>query len=239
MSLVPQHLDPNTQAKYRSIIKTYGVTADSTWADLRPAVDRIKAPNTRRSVIITLRSILGSEGAPSVPKAVRRVYGLPDPERLAEAATGPYRHLVLAMAYAGLRIGEACALRPSDVKRSGDLCFIDVWASRDNCGRVKRPKSGAGRVVIPEWLYDVLHAEDEWPAILPNSLYKWCRRRGIQPHGLRHFYATYLVRNVANVELARRQLRHANLATTLQTYVEITAMDEMAVIAGLVNPLAA
>jgi integrase len=62
------------------------------------------------------------------------------------------------------------------------------------------------------------------------------KRRALQPHGLRHWYATYLVRNVPNVEIARRQLRHANLATTLQTYVQITAEDEMTAIAGLTNP---
>lgn len=239
MSLVPQHLDANTQAKYRSIIKTYGITAETTWAEARPKVDGILNPNTRRSVIIALRTLLGAEGAPAVPKAVRRVYDLPTDSDLAAASEGPYRHLVMAMAYAGLRAGEACALRPEQVRRSGPTCYIEVIASLSNDGRVKRPKSGAGRVVIPEWLYDLLHAEQDWPVILPNSLYKWCRRRGIQPHGLRHFYATYLVRNVANVELARRQLRHANLATTLQTYVEITAADEMAVIGGLANPFAA
>jgi integrase len=143
------------------------------------------------------------------------------------------------MAFAGLRIGEAVALSKADSKRNGDLCWIDVSLSRQNLkGRYKKPKSGQGRVVIPEWLYEKLQKFD-YPEILPNSLYKWMKRRGLQPHGLRHFYATYLVRNVSNPELARRQLRHANLETTLGTYVEITSMDEMAAVSGLQNPFEA
>jgi integrase len=119
------------------------------------------------------------------------------------------------------------------------MCWIEVHRSVDNSGRVKKPKSGHGRVVIPEWLFSLLVGTGDWPQILPNSLYKWCKRRGLQPHGLRHFYATYLVRNVPNVEIARRQLRHANLATTLQVYVEVQALDEMQAIAGLGDPFAA
>ncbi len=59
---------------------------------------------------------------------------------------------------------------------------------------------------------------------------------GLQPHGLRHWYATHLVRTTKNVELARRQLRHANLQTTLQVYVEVTAEDELELIADMANP---
>jgi integrase len=236
MSLVPLGLDPMTVKKYESILRTYGVTEATTWPEVLPRVNRIANPNTRRSVIIVLRRVLGAEGAPSVPNAVRRVYDLPDESGLAEAATGPYFHLVMVMAYAGLRIGEACALQPADVKSNGALCWIDVARAKDNSGAVKRPKSGFGRVVIPRWLYDLLMDVEEWPDVLPNSVYKWCHRRGIQPHGLRHHYATYLVRTTNNVELARRQLRHANLATTLGVYVEVKAMDELAVIAGLADP---
>lgn len=105
-------------------------------------------------------------------------------------------------------------------------------------GDTRSPKGGQGWVVIPEWLCEKLMGFD-YREILPNSLYKWMRRRGLQPHGLRQYFATYLVRNVKNVELARRQLRHQSLTTTLQTYVEISAMDEMEAVAGLPNPLEA
>jgi len=235
MSLVPDHLDPATQAKYESICRKYSVTSDTTWADIKSMVEATKNQNTRRSEIIALRTILGTQGAPSIPTATRKVYSLPTAEEIVRRAQGPYEGFILSMAFAGLRIGEAVALSKTDLKRNGDLCWIDVSLSRQNLkGRYKKPKSGQGRVVIPAWLYEKLQ-EFDYPEILPNSLYKWMKRRGLQPHGLRHFYATYLVRNVSNPELARRQLRHANLETTLGTYVEITSMDEMAAVSGLEN----
>ncbi len=142
------------------------------------------------------------------------------------------------MAFAGLRIGEAVALQKANVQTNGELFFIEVTASRQNTGRYKAPKSGQGRVFIPEWLYDIL-MDFDYPEILPNSLYKWMKRRGLQPHGLRHFYCTYLVRNVKNVEMARRQMRHKSLGTTLGVYAEIESQDEMQAIQGLVDPFVA
>lgn len=232
------HLDPNTRTKYQAILRKFDVHNDTTWADVRPTLESISNQNTRRSCIVVLRIFLGKQGAPKIPPTVRRVYDLPDETDIAKASEGPYQAMILAMAYAGLRIGEACALRPTDVHKAGKVCWIDVNRSKDYSRRIKQPKTGSGRVVIPEWLFDILKASD-YPDILPNSLYKYMKRRGLQPHGLRHWYATYLVRTVANVELARKQLRHANLQTTLQTYVEITSQDEMTVIQGLANPFAA
>lgn len=231
---LPSHLDRNTVASYQAIIRKYDVTSETTWADVRPQVLQVRNNNTRRHHIIALRTILGSKGAMKIPAHQPRIYRLPTEEEIIQGSTGPYQHYILAMAYAGLRIGEAVALERSDVKSNGSSFWIEVTKSKDHTGRIKQPKS-SGRVVINEWLYELL-VDAEYSPILPNSLYKWMKRRGLQPHGLRHWYATYLVRNVPNVEIARRQLRHANLQTTLQTYVQISAEDEMTAIAGLTSP---
>jgi len=193
MSLVPTHLDPSTQAKYESICRKYGVNEATVWADVRRKVESTRNQNTRRSDIIALRTILGREGAPPIPMAIKKVYELPSGIEIRNKAVGPYEGYILSMAYAGLRIGEAVALTSASIRRNSELCWIDVSLSRQNSGRYKDPKSGQGRVVIPEWLYDILICFD-YPEILPNSLYKWMKRRGLQPHGLRHFYCTYLVR---------------------------------------------
>jgi integrase len=236
MSLVRTDLDPATQAKYASIARTYGVTESTTWPDIIERVRGIENPNTRRSVIIALRSMIGSEGAPRIPAAQRRMYAELSEAELAERSGGEHQVRVLLMACAGLRAGEAVAVRPEDAQTNGTLHWIEVRRSRQNTGRIKEPKSGPGRVVIPEWLYTMVR-ESEPTDLLPNSLYKWCRRRGIAPHGMRHQYATHLVRTTANVELARRQLRHSSIKTTLSVYVEVTAQDQLAVIGGMANPL--
>jgi len=230
-----QNLDPATQVRYASVCKKYGVTSSTTWADIKHQVESTRNQNTRRSDIIALRSIIGNQGAMKIPDAIRKVYDLPSIDEIKDKAEGPYLPLIFAMAFAGLRAGEVCALLADDVKKVGDVCFIDVKQSRQNTGRYKQPKSGQGRVVIPEWLYDLLK-DYNYPEILPNSLFKWMKRRGFAPHQLRHFYATYLVRTTKNPELARRQLRHSNLSTTLQIYVEIETQDELDLISQIPNP---
>ena len=238
-SRVPGYLDPATQAKYRSICRKYGVDETTSWADVARKVQATRNQNTRRSDIIALRSILGRDGALRIPAPVRKVYTLPDPGEVRDRAAGPYEGYILAMAWAGLRIGEAVALQRSDVRTSGTQFWIEVTASRQNLGgRYKDPKSGAGRVFIPQWLHEVL-AEFDYPEILPNSLYKWMKRRGLQPHGLRHLYCTMLVRTVTNVEMARRQMRHKSLTTTMGVYLEIEAQDEMGSIEALSDPRSA
>ena len=234
-----EHLDPSTQETYSRICRRFHVSDDTTWADIRRDVEKIRNPNTKRSVIGALITMLGTkEGAPKQPRPVAKVYDLPTVEEITALANEGYGAFIYAMAWAGLRVGEAVSLHPSDLGQSGDKFWIDVRTSKQYSGRVKEPKSGVGRVLIPEWLYEYLKAAD-YPEILPNSLYKWMKRRGMTPHSLRHFYATYLVRTFKNPEMARRQLRHANLSTTLGFYAQVTAEDEALVLSSIPNPLEA
>ncbi len=218
------HLDPATRSKYESYIRKFDVTDETTWQDIRRDVEKVKNPNTRRSIIIALRTILGSsDGAPRMPKAVAKVYDLPEREDIFGLADERYFPLVVLMAFAGLRAGEACCVTNADIKRSGKSFFIDVHQSKQNTGRIKEAKT-EGRVFLPEWVYDLV-VDADFPDILPNSLFKWLKRRGMNPHQLRHFYATTVVKHSNNPELARRQLRHANLATTLQVYAQVESED--------------
>ena len=219
-----EHLDPNTQKKYWSYVRKFGITDKTTWRDVRASVEKVKNQNTRRSIIIALRTILGSEGAPRIPKPVAKVYELPDREDLFIFEGTKYFAYILLMAFAGLRAGEVVSITRSDIKRVGDRCFIDVTQSKQATGRIKEAKT-TGRVFIPLWVYDLL-IDLDYPEVLPNSLYKWMKRRGYNPHQLRHFYGTAVVRNTANPELARRQLRHSNLNTTLTYYAQVETEDE-------------
>lgn len=76
-----EHVDPATRSKYESYIRKFDVTDETTWKDVRWDSEKVKNPNTRRSIIIGLRTILGSsDGAPRMPKAVAKVYDLPERE---------------------------------------------------------------------------------------------------------------------------------------------------------------
>jgi integrase len=226
-----EHLDPNTQRKYWAYVRKFGITDKTTWRDVRASVEKIPNQNTRRGIIIGLRTILGSKGAPRIPKAVAKVYELPDREDIFALQGTPYFAYIVLMAFAGLRAGEVCCIKAHDIKRVGDRCFIDVGQSKQYSGRIKEAKT-TGRVFIPLWVYDLL-IDADYPDILPNSLYKWMKRRGLAPHQLRHFYATTLVRATNNPELVRRQLRHSNLETTLSVYAQVETEDESALLEAL------
>ena len=220
-----EHLDPATQKKYWCYVRKFGVVDKTKWKDIISQVEKTRNQNTRRSEIMALRTILGSsDGAPRFPKPVAKVYDLPDREDILALSGETYFPLVILMAFAGLRAGEACCISNADIKRVGNKCFIDVEQSKQASGRIKEAKT-TGRVFIPLWVYDLTFDAD-YPDILPNSLFKWLKRRGMSPHQLRHFYATTLVRLTANPELARRQLRHSNLNTTLTFYAQVEQEDE-------------
>jgi len=95
-----------------------------------------------------------------------------------------------------------------------------------------------GKVLLPEWLADEvrnMRPEDFWhigmtTKLVSGSIYKLSRNKkwraqtggiGVNPHMLRHFYATEMIRRGVNPEIVRRQMRHKNLSTTLKIYTQI------------------
>jgi integrase len=140
--------------------------------------------------------------------------------------------------YAGLRVGEACAVIPSQL--DGNYLTVDRAFSQDG-KHLGSPKT-YGKVLIPEWLAEEIigmKPEDYWHLGMPTQLVSWAcgnlsKRRSrihINPHMLRHWYATELIRLNTNPEVVRRQLRHKNIETTMKIYVQVNSKDlEKAVI---------
>lgn len=81
--------------------------------------------------------------------AEREARRLSDEEvrRLCEAATGRYRPIILTLAWTGLRVSEALALRWEDVDFDGRE--LRVRFQLDQEGRSKRPKTRAGTRAVP------------------------------------------------------------------------------------------
>ena len=70
--------------------------------------------------------------------------------------------------------------------------------------------------------------------MVSNSIYKLSRNRkwstrtggkGVNPHMLRHFYATEMIRRGVNPEIVRRQMRHKNVSTTLRIYTQVKSEE--------------
>ena len=213
-------------------------TKEITSALIRDKVDCIPNHNSRRRLYITARSIFKDLGVcQDLPKmdGISRIYDLPEKEVLHELIEqSKYRLQLFLCMYAGLRVGEACAVTPS--KLEGNYLNVNEAYSQDGL-HLGSPKT-YGKVLLPEWLADEvrnMRPENFWhigmtTKLVSGSIYKLSRNRkwraqtggiGVNPHMLRHFYATEMIRRGINPEIVRRQMRHRNVSTTLKIYTQI------------------
>lgn len=108
---------------------------------------------------------------------------------------------IMLAAYGGLRRGEICALRMSDI--DGDFVHISRAVVRDPSGEwvTKEPKTASSvrSVLLPHFVIERIQAQGYITHLLPsqvsNRFWKKQRNLGIPPycfHSLRHFHASYL-----------------------------------------------
>ncbi|WP_044080324.1 tyrosine-type recombinase/integrase [Mycobacterium canetti] len=170
---------------------------------------------------------------------------------------GRYRSLVLLLGTAGLRWGEAAALRVRDVdflKRK--IVLHENAVSVGSKVHVGTLKSGKHRTIaLAGFVVDELartcegKERDEllWPARSgaylgpPSSHDSWlsgavdrCRKTDktfprITAHALRHTAASLAISSGANVKVVQRMLGHASAAMTLDVYADLFDDDLTAV----------
>jgi integrase len=213
-------------------------TCEITSALIRDKVDCIPNHNSRRRLYITARSIFKELGVcQDLPKmeGISRIYDLPEMEDLHNLIEqSKYRLQLFLCMYAGLRVGEACAVTPS--KLEGDYLNVNEAYSQDGL-HLGSPKT-YGKVLLPNWLADEVRnmkEEEFWrigmtTKLVSGSIYKLSRNRKwkaltgnkpVNPHMLRHFYATEMIKRGVNPEIVRRQMRHKNVSTTLRIYTQV------------------
>jgi integrase len=143
--------------------------------------------------------------------------------------TSPHENRGLLAMYAGLRLGEACAITRLDL--AGDRLRVDkqVQALRETgkptIVRLTDTKSRADDVVVPWWLTERVLGitETAKPDGVRESVKRAFRRVGcghLTFHSLRHWYATTLLERGAPLSLVSRQLRHSDVVVTLRHYSE-------------------
>src|SRR6516165_8537887 len=170
---------------------------------------------------------------------------------------GRYRSLVLLLGTAGLRWGEAAALRVSDV----DFLRRRIHLHRNAVVIGKQTwlgtlKSGKNRTVaLPSFVTDALaltaegKGRDEllWPSATgsylapPAARESWlsgavARCQAVDPtstrvtaHALRHTAASLAISAGANVKVVQRMLGHSSAAMTLDVYADLFDDDLTAV----------
>ncbi|WP_344790224.1 tyrosine-type recombinase/integrase [Gryllotalpicola daejeonensis] len=170
-------------------------------------------------------------------------------EALADAA-GERGLIVRTLALTGIRWGELAGLNVGDVDLERRRLHIERTASRvDGYVQIGTPKDHEQRVVaFPASLADALREQvgDRSPdAILfpyshgghmvtPTvSEGSWYDRAlagaGLPPdvtiHDLRHTYASLAIRSGANPKVVQRQLGHASISQTMDTYADLWPDD--------------
>ncbi len=227
-------LRASTRTSYRrflgSLIGLNTDVATVTPEDLLEALWAIDNPNTRRSTVVAIRSVLGY--SIKIPKSIPRRYDLPSEDVLRLALmTSPHEARGLLMMYAGLRLGEACAVTASDLR--GD--HLRVARQIQLISETGKPtkvvvgpvKTGEADIYVPELLRQVIPALQDMakPDVVRESLRRAGRKVGIKlnPHMLRHWYATTLLAAGAPAALVSRQLRHSDITVTLRTYQQYDA----------------
>lgn len=224
-------LRKSTVIEYKRCLARVGLldadVADVSLEAVSEALWEITNPNTRRNTAIALRAVLGLPIR--IPRPVPRRYDLPDEDTLRLALmTCPYEVRGLLMMYAGLRLGEACAITRNDV--SGDRLTVDkqIQALRETgkptVVHTTRVKTVEAAIVIPLWLADRL--QDVTDTDKPDSVRESIRRAGkrvgitLNPHQMRHWWATTALERGVPLVVVSKQLRHSDIATTLRTYAQ-------------------
>lgn len=162
----------------------------------------------------------------------------------AAVENSPFRVIYLLLIGAGLRIGEALALRWEDVSPNLGSITVRQTAVRDRGGMIINPpktKLSMRTIVIPGWLSEALR---ETPARDRSGLVASNRRGGIlHPtqvrkdflrllesaqlprvtiHGLRHMHASILLQSGTDIFEVSRRLGHSSITTTSDIYGHLT-----------------
>lgn len=163
-----------------------------------------------------------------------------------------FRPFIGLCAFAGLRLGEAAAVKLDDIDFLRRTLSVSRQVQRAGKQEVeiRAPKYGSERVVfIPDGLVAMLAAHVEHIGVRPQGwlfvgagsnpphqntiTYRWRKTlrdaglSGIKLHDLRHFYASGLIAQGCDVVTVQRSLGHATATTTLTTYAHLwpTAED--------------
>lgn len=159
-------------------------------------------------------------------------------------ASGPYRALVLLLAYTGVRWGEATGLRVRDLDLLRKRATVNenaVWVGSEIfVGTTKSHKSRS--VPLPGFLLPELarqcEGQDRDELLFPDDDGGYLQRPHtgsgwfdkavtetklpkISPHDLRHTAASMAVSAGANVKAVQRMLGHASAAMTLDVYSDL------------------
>lgn len=209
------------------------ITPNLCWSRIEMIINQ----NVKRCYSGYMRNIFGySFNQMPVVMGIPKTYDFPETKIMHELIESTkYRRILYLCMYAGLRIGEACAAVPAQVKKEGNHYWINVDRAFSQDGQSLGSPKTLGRVMIPEWLaLEVLSMkkEDYWQKGIPTKrVTNACQSLGhtqkasINPHMLRHWFATDMVKRNVPANVIMKQMRHKTINTTMQIYAQVNNND--------------
>lgn len=177
------------------------------------------------------------------PPAQPRVLSIPEQEKLTDAAVRCDALFCLIGLYAGLRVGEICALRWQDWQRESTTLCVSASVHRlpGQGLSLGSTKSGASErfVPVPEFLACLMNAHQSAtqaernrfiigggalptdPRTLQRRLARLCGQvdlEGVHMHTLRHSYAMRMLEAGTDVKTLSALLGHSSVRITMERY---------------------
>lgn len=167
-----------------------------------------------------------------------------DVATLLDAAEDWFKPFIALCAFAGLRIGEASAIKLEDINFLGRTLRVERQIQKDpkKDPEIRAPKYNSDRTVhIPERLAHMIskhaldvgvYSDEQWlfrgkdglpphPRVMEYHWAKSFKSTSIEefnPHSLRHFFASGLIAAGCDVVTVQKSLGHKSPSVTLDTY---------------------
>lgn len=160
----------------------------------------------------------------------------------------PYKNVFLLQMFMGLRVGEALALRSTDINLAKNVIYINKTLTKDKndkviMGDTTKTYAGIREVPIPDFIRDSIIAQMKLaennmdkqlfvnsrggyvhPVNANRHLKEVTKKMGMEPittHALRHTYGTRCIEAGMRAVALQRLMGHKNVAVTLNTYTSI------------------
>ena len=222
---------------------------------LAPQTIKTRVVNARtvfRAAIVDRKIATDPTAGVRLPQTRRNEHAMTIPTTdelrgILNSASAHQRALFALCAFAGLRLGEASAIRVGDIDFLKRTIAVRRQVQRAKGGlEVRLPKYGSERTVAaPDGLLRLLSAhiallalqgerdaylftsENDGPAAPSTVNYAWLAARGkatpteYHLHDLRHFYASGLIAAGCDVATVQHALGHSSPSITLNTYTHL------------------
>lgn len=160
----------------------------------------------------------------------------------------PYKNIFLIQMYMGLRVGEACALRSTDINLAKKLLYVNKTLTTDKDGYVimgntTKTYAGVREIPIPEFIKGSLIEQmriaennkdkqlflSKYGNYIDNRNVNYILKKrlkeldieGISTHSLRHTYGTRCVEAGMRAVALQRLMGHNDVSVTLNTYTSV------------------